>query len=480
MTLNRFFYERYLVPLILIVFFVTFSILAFLSEGSYGGADDLTHYRFSRYAFQFPEFFLHHWAKPFYTLLVAPFAQFGFVGVRIFNVLVGSLTGYFTYRIAKQLGLKNPFMVIFFLLLSTLYPALMLSGMTEILFSFILVLSIFLFLNKNYIASAIVLSFLPLVRTEGIILLIVFVLPYVLNRKFLSIAFLFTGLLIYSIIGGFYYHDFFWLITQMPYGDTTDIYGTGSLFHFVIHSKNIFGFVFTAFIFLGIIIILYQFIKFKPEKIAYKNTEAIVLILIPTSAYYWAHSFSWYLGVGSSVGLIRVMAAVIPLFALIALVSYNFVLENIKLSEKVSFLPALIVITFLLHSSISLNQFPVPLRDKNKLIKEASSWIKNSEYNNTKVYYYDPYFFWFLDRNPYDKKLMEEFIPDRENPGNKMGTGEILIWDAHFSANEGRLALSKVEESKLLNKIKVFEPKNKFKVLGGHEYKIVLFQKIVK
>jgi len=42
------------------------------------------------------------------------------------------------------------------------------------------------------------------------------------------------------------------------------------------------------------------------------------------------------------------------------------------------------------------------------------------------------------------------------------------------------LDLSKVEESKMLNKIKVFEPKNKFTVLGGHEYKIVFFRKIEK
>ena len=474
MTLNRFFNEKYIVPLILIVFFVTFSILAYFSEGSYGGADDLSHYRFSRYAFQFPEFFLHHWAKPFYTLLVAPFAQLGFVGVRIFNVLTGSITAYFTYRIAKQLGLNNPIMAIFFLLLSTLYPALMLSGMTEILFSFILVFSIFLFLNKNYIASATVLSFLPLVRTEGIVLLVVFILPYLIKRKFISTI---TGLLIYSIIGGLYYHDFFWLISQMPYGDASDIYGTGSLFHFINHSKSIFGFVFTGFIFLGIIIILYQFIKFTSDKIAYKNTELILLILMPASVYYWAHSFSWYLGIGSSVGLIRVMVAVIPLFALIALVSYNYILSKLKLAYVFSLFIAVFLIAFLLHSTLSLNQFPVPLREKNQLIKEASNWMKNSEYQNEKVYYYDPYFFWFLDRNPYDKKLMEEFIPDRENPGKGMEVGEILIWDAHFSANEGRLALSKVEESKLLTKIRVFEPKHRLTVLGGHEYKIVLFEK---
>ena len=41
---------------------------------------------------------------------------------------------------------------------------------------------------------------------------------------------------------------------------------------------------------------------------------------------------------------------------------------------------------------------------------------------------------------------------------NKMKKGEILIWDAHFSPNEGRLPFSKVNESTLLTKMKIFEP----------------------
>ena len=83
--------EEYLVNILIIIFFIIFIILAFFSEGSYGGADDITHYRFSRYAFKYPEFLLNHWAKPFYTLLIAPFSQIGFLGVRLFNVILGIL-----------------------------------------------------------------------------------------------------------------------------------------------------------------------------------------------------------------------------------------------------------------------------------------------------------------------------------------------------------------------------------------------------
>ncbi|OQY05365.1 MAG: hypothetical protein B6I20_01380 [Bacteroidetes bacterium 4572_117] len=478
MRINFKFKESILVNILLFVFFIIFIILAYLSEGTYGGADDITHYRFSRYAFQYPEFFLNHWAKPVFTLLSSPFAQFGFIGMKFFNVIIGTLTTFYTYKTAKKLGLKNSVLVILFTFSSVLYPALMITGMTEILFSFVLIVSILLLLNKRYVFSAIVLSFLPLVRTEGIVLLVVFVFAFLYYKKYYQLIFLSSGAFIYSVIGWFYYNDFLWLITKMPYGDSTDIYGTGNLFYFIEQSKNIFGILLSILISIGIIIILFFLLKPKLNRLNYDNLKVFLLILLPASAYYWAHSFSWYLGIGSSLGLIRVMAAIIPLFAIIALISYNYIIEKIKLKKQFSNIVSVIIIILLFHSTLSVNTFPVPLREKNQLIKDASIWLINSEYRNNKVYYYDPYFFFFMDKNPYDNTIMEEFIPDKEKPGNKMKNNEILIWDAHFSPNEGRLALSKVEQSKLLRKIKVFKPKNKFTVLGGYEYQIIFFQRI--
>ena len=60
-------YEKYLVPAILLAVIIVYSVLVFLSEGTHGGADDIGHYRRSRYAFRFPHFFLYHWGKPFFT-----------------------------------------------------------------------------------------------------------------------------------------------------------------------------------------------------------------------------------------------------------------------------------------------------------------------------------------------------------------------------------------------------------------------------
>ena len=70
---------------LLLAFLLSFVIFVFGSEGTAGGADDINHYRFSRYAFENPGYFFDTWAKSLFTMLFAPVAQLGFNAVRLFN-----------------------------------------------------------------------------------------------------------------------------------------------------------------------------------------------------------------------------------------------------------------------------------------------------------------------------------------------------------------------------------------------------------
>ena len=83
--------------------------------------DSVVHYFFARYAFQNPMLFLDHWAKPFFTLLASPFAQFGFSGMKLFNGLAGLLSAWLAYCIARKLDLKFAWLAIIFVLFSPLH-----------------------------------------------------------------------------------------------------------------------------------------------------------------------------------------------------------------------------------------------------------------------------------------------------------------------------------------------------------------------
>jgi hypothetical protein len=145
--------------------------LVFGSDGYFGGADNITHYMIARYAFRHPELFLNAWGRPLFTIPVAPFAQFGLEGVKIFNCLAGLATAWLVYRIACRAHLRNPGMAIILVIFTPLYLMMLPTAMTEVVFGLVVTLALFLFMRKSYIASAIVISFVPFARTEGFLVL---------------------------------------------------------------------------------------------------------------------------------------------------------------------------------------------------------------------------------------------------------------------------------------------------------------------
>jgi len=418
--------KKYFVTIILLLLAVGYAVLVFLSEGTIGGADDITHYRYSRYAYQNPYFFLHHWGKPFFTALTSPFAQFGYNGVRIFNVLAGIAAAYFTYRTARILKLKYPVMTIFLVISSPLYTVLMLSGMTEILFSLVLIITIFLFYQKKYIWSAVMLSFLPFVRTEGAVILPLFFVAYAWQKQWKAIPFLLVGFVFYSIVGSFHFNDILWVLREIPYkGNARDIYGSGELLHYVRASKYIFGFAMMILMVLGLLVWLVD-LFLKKEKRPKDWLMEMLVIYLPFFLYFTAHSYVWWKGLGNSVGLIRVMAAIIPSAALLGALGWSRLMEWIPLPELFRKGITLLLCLYLLVLPHRVYDIPVPLGGTQKLVKEASVWLKESAYFKNKIYYYDPFFCHFMGLNPYDKERVRGFVYNNDEPEyNIQGGGRL-------------------------------------------------------
>ena len=458
--------------LLLSLLFVVFLIISFKSEGYYGGADNLVHYLYSKLAFKYSHLFLHHWGKPFYILLSSSFAQFGFNGIKVFNIVVGLLTALFSFLIVKELKYKNAWLIIIFTSFAPIYFVMHFTALTEMLFSFILVLTVYYILKNKYILSAIVLSFLVLTRTEGIVIIPIFWTLYLFKRKYLSIVFTFCAFIIYSFIGYFYYHDIFWLITQMPYTGASDIYGNGDLFHFINSSKFIWGIPLSILFLVGVVVLVFQLIK-KP----FKQSIILVLIFLIVISYFSAHSVAWWLGKGGSLGLIRVMTGVVPLFAIISLLGFNFFDKILSsyLIPKYIFQAA--IIYFIIRTALAIFPIPIQLNDNERLVKTASEWFKESEYKNNRIFYYDPHFWFFCDLDVYNKKT-NKWMLFQDYPGiDQMSENNLIFWDAHFGPNDGRLAVEKLLEDEKFKLIKTFEPKVNFQVLGGHDYKIYVFQR---
>ena len=469
--------EKNLPYYLLSAFLLVFVILALFSEGSVGGADDIIHYMFSRYAFKNPAFFLDPWAKPFFTMLMAPFAQFGYIGVKVLNILLGLAAALLTFLTARRLTYRYPLLALFMLVFTPLYAALMISGMTEILFSFILVLGIYLFFQNRSIWSSIFISLLPFVRTEGVVIFPLFMIAFAVNRQWRAIPFLATGFLFFSVIGSFHYHDFFWVINTMPYtGNAQVIYGTGELLYYVNKHRYIFGPPFYLMIIGGLLYIpVYFFTSGRKTRIPFLNE--VLVGFMPFIVYFAAHSYVWWKGSGNSVGEIRVIAAVFPSAVLLALFGCNGILRWLPLTKFTNFFLAVLLAIVLVLYTFRIQKIPVKLSPTQELLKQAANWFEKSEYADKKTFYFDPYWWFLLGTDPTDHDRVLQFLPDVQQPQNNIFADEMIVWDAHYGPNEGRIPLERLMGNPFFELINVFRPDVPFQVLGGYDYEIYIFKR---
>ncbi len=255
--------EYHIIIILLIGFGVLFTIWSVKSTGSHAGADDLYHTQMAKYSWKYPHLLLDHWGKPFYTLVASPFAQFGNMGTKMMNVFFALLSSWFVYAVARQLKYPFSWSAIPMLLFTPIYTVLALTGNIEILAGLIIISSVYFFSKDRLILGNIVLSFGFFVRNEIFILIPFYLIYCILQKKYKAIPFILTAFIIYSIAGYFYYHDMFWIITQIPYGSTKELVGPGELLFYVNSSDFLFGKPLTALGVVGLLSVLFIFFKNK-------------------------------------------------------------------------------------------------------------------------------------------------------------------------------------------------------------------------
>jgi len=191
----------FLSVLIIIYVSLLFTTADYIEHGN-----DCIHYYISKNAFNHPTLFLDLWGKPIYTLFTAPFAQFGFFGMKLFNTLIAISSAVLAFYLAKILKIKWPYISAIFLLLIPQYWVGVFGGLGEVLFIFVLYLALIFFYKKWYGLAAFFFSFLPFCRSEGVIVLFFFGLYYFFIKQLKFVPLFFCGLLIYylsTLVAGF-------------------------------------------------------------------------------------------------------------------------------------------------------------------------------------------------------------------------------------------------------------------------------------
>lgn len=429
------------------VVFATCVIIIFNGTGDSG--DSILHFLFAQSAPDHPELYFNHWAKPVFTLLASPFAQFGFVGMKIFNALVVLLTMFFTYRTVEKWNIKRPLFVLLFIACAPLLIRHTFSGLTEPLFAMFIAWGMYLVSRNKWLLACVVISFLPFVRSEGLIVMTSFGLLLLVQKQWRHIPWLLLGHVVYSVVGWFHYKDILWVFTKIPYASTNSIYGKGDLLHFVDQLPFVIGVPAVLFLAVGVIGLLYRLVQRK------FHSELHALVLYGFLSYFVAHSLFWYLGIFNSMGLNRVLLGIMPFIAVICLVGLNTLVDlirNSKVQLAVIALFAIAILTFPVWDNPSAVHWKrdMNLSGEQKVARQASIYARSIE-EPGRFLYIPPYVSMVLDIDHFDNDKRGDINPVTIQ---SVRSGDILIWDSWFSVVDAQVSQEMIEQTGAFRKLK--------------------------
>ncbi len=462
------------VIVLIAVLYMICIIISVCFDGTFDTGDGVVHYFFSRYAFNHPENFLDHWAKPVFVLLSAPFAQFGFSGIKIFNSTVAALTAWLVYRVAIQLRKENAALAPVMLFCTPLYFLSIFSGLTETLFGLFLISAIWLALRERWLMSSLVVSLMPFVRSEGLIILGVFAAFFSLKKKFKAVPVLMAGHLIFSFAGYFHYNDFLWVFNKIPYASLDSPYGSGRLLHFVNQLFYVVGVPVYIFLCMGLLQPLLASLSKKRFETSAFATGEYVLMYGCFISFFVAHSLFWWLGIFNSMGLKRVFIGVIPLIAIIALNGYNLINQVARnylgrFSKVISFFLIVYVLLFPFTSNKAAIRWSsiLSFSPSHRLVREMSLFLKE-KYPGYTLYHGNPCINFEMNINPFNSNeyhiladINSSFLPEHS----------VLIWDDWFAVEQG-LPLDAITNDARFQLVKSFETME-----GNREVRMVVFVK---
>lgn len=434
--------------LLLFIYAIISSLTIIFFNGTGGAGDSVNHYLFAKYAPQHIELFFNHWAKPVFVLLASPFAQFGFAGMKIFNALVILLTLFFTFKSIQKLNIKNAIVGPIILLFSPLCFILTFSGLTEPLFALFISIGLYTLLSNKLILACLFVSFLPFIRSEGLIILGVFVLYLLVKRNWKLIPLLLFGHIVYMISGYFIYDDFFWVFNKIPYAHLSSIYGNGELSHFIYQLFYVVGVPIYILFWLGVISIIWNSIK---KRMA---IEVQILVFLGFFAFFMAHTLFWYFGIFNSMGLKRVLIGVIPLISIISLIGFNFISEDLfknrrilKLTTQALFIGFILVFPFT-HNPAAINwERDMKLSKDQQSAAQVVQLMLQNENTSQRYYYANPYLSELLNIDHFDKNKRLELNKDFMK---KIKVGDLIIWENWFAKVEHGISKEYLENNKEL------------------------------
>ena len=398
-------------------FWLPFGALLFAWNGGLagwpeGGQDSWNHLLYARWAWMHPELFLDQWGKPLYTFLSAPFSLFGIKGAIAFNIACTLLSAWLLYRSAWQQRWHHAWLAYPLTFFAPILFGNTVSALTEPLNATILSLLIWCFATGRDRAAVLCASLLPLVRSEGYVLLTAVGTFLLLEKKYRQLPWLLGGTFLLALAGWAIHGDITWIVSSNPYirfeQESRWHPGSGSLLHYVQQQRHITGS-------LGLALALGGWHIAAADLRRRETVPGARLVFLlcggMAASYFIAHSLIWWMGSMGSHGLIRVFAVIVPCWVMAQLwlvhrVAQQFGKAQWLVPVYLALVPAL---TWFAYDG---NGYPAPWKSEQPVItappqavtvQRALAWRDSMGLQNRVLVHQLPYIDVLLDIDPFTK-----------------------------------------------------------------------------
>ena len=272
--------------------------------------DCIVRYFHCREAWQRPEYFFSVWDRPLFVALFAPTAVLGRTVMMVQMVAIGAFSGWSLYRALQLLGWKDAYRVLPFFYFQTYYFSLSRNFVTEPLGVGVICLGLLALVRERYGLFALLGGLLPLARLELALILPLWALVLVMQRRWRAMVWLVLPTLVLLVLGYLVRRPFdpFWLLTDTFGNVGENRYGHRDPWHYFQRSAYVVGPVVFLFLVIGLV-----------ERVARRRID--LFILLQGAAILLVYVvFSWKLDLGNAAGFLRNL---IPLTPLIAVVAYE-------------------------------------------------------------------------------------------------------------------------------------------------------------
>jgi tetratricopeptide (TPR) repeat protein len=506
---------------ILLAFFYFF--YSHLSNGFYQH-DEAAHFNAMKGFWKNPHLILGTWQKTGFKLLYVLPSLLGETFMTFLNSVVAAFSAFLTYKIAKNYGSRFSILAFFLIALQPMWLQISFRTYAETTSALLFLLAIFTHQRKHYLLTALIISYLTLVRQEMYLFLALYGVYLLYNKNFRAVLVAAIPQVVITIWGYIANGNFLYILnsTILQDGQYSGAYPRHGIDHFAKFSEHIFGAIALT-LFIGYIAII--IIKWK---------KPIWELLLPTLILFIMYSIFNIQDEDLSIPTaqnFRLLTQIAPLvacmgaFAVDEIQSFpkkqylliffvplaiaigmfmTYKVNGIHFSDErnwvplvftlmtafVLFLPlkkmnrTLITTVFVLFSVIytKAEVKPYPLSPEDKTMKEVARWFElqmsrttdNSPINEKKqLFAQHPLFFYYLDKTKYEFPKIVESI-DKEGL-EKEEKGSVILWDSHYSYRP-KLKASSLNSSYFQNRPHEYKQIKRF-VSSDNKFKVKVFVK---